>query len=372
MEYTQEAEQKTGVLGWLSANLGRLLVSLFVPVVTFVILWQGFIFLRDNEAPQLITAIVAIIWGVGGVAALYFVANYLIEQTPPRWMSSLQPFVFVGPALVILAWYLAVPVIRTVYLSLLDASSESFVGLQNYLYAFTNAAMLRAFRNNLLWLLQTVLCVGFGLVIAVLADRTAPWFETTIKSLIFMPMAISLVGAGVIWLFVYAFKPEGAEQIGILNAMITGLGLKPQAWLFNQPWNNFFLIAIGVWLQTGYAMVILSAALKGIPAELLEAGRIDGANEFQIFFRIMIPYIWGSIVTVSTTIIIWTLKVFDIVLTMTGGNYGTEVIANNFYVQRFVSYQNGRGSAIAIVLLIAVVPVMWYNLRQFSQQTEAF
>jgi alpha-glucoside transport system permease protein len=297
----------------------------------------------------------------------------MVEMLPVEFRARLLPFVFVGPALAILAWYLAIPVIRTFYLSLFDASSTNFVGLLNYGYAFTNSAMLLAFRNNLLWLVvETFLCVAFGLGIAVLADRVAGWFETVIKSLIFLPMAISLVGAGVIWLFVYAFRPAGAVQVGLLNGIISAFGIEPQAWLFLQPWNNFFLIIIGVWLQTGYAMVIFSAALKGIPDELLEAGRIDGANEFELFFQIMIPYIWGTIVTVATTIIIWTLKVFDIVLTMTGGNFGTEVIANHFYVQRFVSFQNGRGSAIAIVLLIAVIPVMIYNLRQFSEQTEAF
>jgi alpha-glucoside transport system permease protein len=156
-----------------------------------------------------------------------------------------------------------------------------------------------------------------------------------------------------------------------LNAILVGLGGEPQAWLTLRPWNNLFLIVIMIWLQTGYAMVLLSAALKGVPEELLEAGRIDGASEIQIFFRIMIPYIQGTIVTVSTTIIIFTLKIFDIVFVMTNGNYGTEVIASQQYKQMFKFQHFGRGSAIAMVLLIAVIPVMWYNLRQFGQQ-EAF
>lgn len=366
-------QREEGILYWIATNLSRLIISLFVPLLTFVVLWRVFIFLRDTQAPQWVTAIVAIIWGVGGVAALFYVANMVIEQFPPEWRSRLTPFVFVGPALVILGWYLAIPTLRTFYLSLFGASSDTFVGLDNYVYAFTNNAMLEAFRNNLLWLVMgTGFSVGLGLLIAVLADRTAAWFETVVKSLIFMPMAISLVGAGVIWLFVYAFKPAGAEQIGLLNGIVTALGGDPKAWIFLQPWNNFFLIVILIWMQTGYAMVILSAAIKGIPQELLEAGRIDGANEFQVFFRIMIPYIQGTIVTVSTTIIIFTLKIFDIVYTMTGGNYGTEVIANQQYRQMFRAYHYGRGSAIAIVLLVAVIPVMYYNLRQFGRQTEAF
>lgn len=368
-----ETRKPPGILEWITSTIGRILVSLFVPLITFVVLWRVFIFLRDSNAPQGVIAVVAILWGVGGVLALFLVANLVIEQLPVAWRNRLTPFVFVGPALAILTWYLFVPVLRTFYLSLFNADSTQFVGFDNYLYAFTDRAMLQAFRNNVLWLvIGTAFCVGFGLLIAVLSDRTAPWFESVIKSLIFMPMAISLVGAGIIWLFVYAFRPVGAEQIGILNAITTGLGIEPQAWLFLQPWNNLFLIIILIWLQTGYSMVILSSAIKGIPKELIEAGRIDGANEVQIFLSIMIPYIQGTIVTVSTTIAIFTLKIFDIVFTMTGGNFGTEVIANQFYVQMFRSNQTGRGAAIAIVLLIAVVPVMIYNLRQFSEQTEAF
>jgi alpha-glucoside transport system permease protein len=240
-------------------------------------------------------------------------------------------------------------------------------------YAVTSSAMLESFRNNLIWLVVgTGFSVGFGLLIAVLADRTDSRFEAIIKAFIFMPMAISMVGASVIWRFVYEFRPAGAEQIGLLNAILVGLGAEPQAWLLLRPWNTLFLIVIVVWLQTGYAMVIISAAIKGIPAELLEAGRTDGATEVQVFFRIIVPYIRGTLVTVSTTIILFTLKVFDIVQSMTGGNFGTQVIANEQFSQMFRAYHYGRGAAIAIVLLILVTPVMYYNLRQFARQTEAF
>lgn len=363
-----------GIVGWISTNIGRLLVSLFVPVITFIILWRVFIFLRDAQVSQWITAIVAIIWGVGGVMALFTVANYVIEQLPDVWKRRLTPFVFVGPALAILAWYLALPTVRSFIASLYDAQGQNFVGLDNYVYAFTSQEMLNSFRNNLLfWLIiGTAFSVGFGLLIAVLGDRTHPVFETVTKALIFMPMVISMVGASVIWRFVYEFRPPGAEQIGLLNAVATSLGMDPKAWLLLQPWNNFFLVAILVWLQTGYAMVILSAAIKGMPVDLLEAGRIDGANEFQIFRRITIPYIQGTLITVATTIILFTLKIFDIVQAMTGGNFGTQVIANVQYTQMFRQYNYGRAAAIAIILLIAVLPVMWYNLRQFGKQTEAF
>jgi alpha-glucoside transport system permease protein len=372
-QYVEEGDEPTGVLQWLGTNLGRLAISLFVPVVTFVVLWRVFIFLRDSQSPQWLTAVVAIVWGVGGSAALYFAANLVIEQLPPVMKGRLVPFVFVGPAIAILAWYLLLPTLRSFYASLLNARGEGPISLDNYVYAFTSSAMLESFRNNLIWLVVgTGLSVGFGLLIAVLADRTDARFEAIIKAFIFMPMAISMVGASVIWRFVYEFRPAGAEQIGLLNAVLVALGGEPQAWLLLRPWNTLFLIAIVAWLQTGYAMVIISAAIKGIPAELLEAGRTDGATEVQVFFRIIVPYIRGTLVTVSTTIILFTLKVFDIVQSMTGGNFGTQVIANEQFSQMFRAYHYGRGAAIAIVLLILVTPVMYYNLRQFARQTEAF
>jgi alpha-glucoside transport system permease protein len=201
----------------------------------------------------------------------------------------------------------------------------------------------------------------------VLADRSR--FERVAKSLIFLPMAISFVGAGIIWKFIYAYRPEGEEQIGILNAITTSFGGDPLNWITAKPWNTFLLIIVFVWLQTGFSMVLLSAALKGVPTELLEAARIDGANEFQVFFRVIIPTILGTIITVSTTIIIATLKVFDIVYVMaSGGQYGTDVIANEQYKQFFTFGNYGTGAAIAIVLLIVTIPVMVYNLRQFRER----
>jgi len=373
MQYDEAVGGPGRVWQWLATILSRLFVSLFVPVVTFIVLWRVFIFLRDSQTPQWVTATVAIIWGVGGVMALFLIANLVIDQLSDHWKGRLTPFIFVGPALAVLTWYLFLPTLRSFYTSLFDARSQVFVGLDNYIYAFTSDAMRESFRNNLLWLvIGTGFSVTFGLLIAVLADRTTPFFEAIIKALIFMPMAISMVGASVIWKFVYEFRPPGAEQIGLLNAIVTTLGLDSQAWLLLQPWNTILLIGILIWLQTGFAMVIISAAIKGIPSELLEAGRIDGASEIQVFFRIMIPYIQGTLVTVSTTIILFTLKIFDIVQSMTGGNFGTQVIANEQYTQMFRAFHFGRGAAIAIVLLLAVVPVMWYNLYQFGQQTEAF
>lgn len=365
----QKSVLSDGPFSWLAANLGRILVSLIVPILTFLVLWQGFIFLRDSNAPQLVIVLVAILWGVGGVGALYAVSNWLVEQLPTQWVSRLQPFVFVGPALAILFWFLALPTLRTLDLSLKDATGQRYIGLQNYIFALTDRIMLEAFRNNLLWMIfGTLFCVGLGLVIAVLADRSR--FESVYKAIIFMPMAISFVGAGVIWKFVYTYKGEGVgiSEIGLLNAIVLTLGGQSQPWLQLPPWNNFFLMVIMVWLQTGFAMVVISSAIKGISSEVLEAARVDGANEFQVFFKIIIPSIQGTLLTVTTTIVIFSLKLFDIVRVMTGGNYGTNVIANEFYIQRFTYGSAGRASAIAIVLLIAVIPVMIYNLRQFRER----
>jgi alpha-glucoside transport system permease protein len=370
MESARELGQPVGILNSICYTIGRVFISLLVPVVTFVVMWQGFIFLRDGNAPQSVMALVAIVWGVGGVALLFVLSNWLIEQLPARWARVLRPYVFVGPALAILTWYLALPTLRSFYFSFFNAQSDKFVGLDNYVFAFTDSAMVESFRNNLIWLVVgTGLSVIFGLLIAILADRSR--YEAIAKSVIFLPMAISFVGAGIIWRFVYFYKPPMEDQIGLLNAIVVAFGGQPQAWITLRPWNTLFLVAIMIWLNTGYATVLLSAALKGVPDELLEAGRIDGATEVQIFFSIIIPYIQGTIITVATTILIGCLKIFDIVFVMTNGNYGTEVMASQFYKQMFKFQNFGRGGAVAIVLLVAVIPFMLYNLRQFRER-EAF
>ncbi len=350
-------------------SLGRTLTAIASLLVTFVLLYVGFIFLRDSDAPRLVIALVAIIWGVGGVATLFYVGNMLVESLPGVWTTRIQPYVFVGPAIALLAWYLAFPTVRTLLDSLktVEGGVERFAGLENYQAVFTQRIMIEAWTNNLVWLIVgTSLTVGLGLLIAMLADRSS--FERIAKSAIFVPMAISMVGAGVIWKFVFDVNPE----IGLLNSIVTGLGGQAQDWLRQvQPYNNLFLIMVMVWLQTGFAMVLISAAIKGISEDLLEAARVDGANEIVIFFRIIIPSIMGTLVTVTTTTIIFTLKVFDIVMVMTGGQFGTEVIGVRFYKEMFTSGNKGLGSAIAVVLLLAVVPVMVYNLREFSKR-EAF
>ncbi|NLF12896.1 MAG: sugar ABC transporter permease [Anaerolineaceae bacterium] len=366
--------------------LGRLLLAIAIPFIAFAVLYAGFIWLRDSNAPRWLIAAVAILWGVGGVAMLYWIFNSIVERLPNQWTARLQPFVFVGPAMAILLWYLALPAVRTFYLSLFGRDgpprgaglieslrSSAFVGLDNYAAIFSERLLTEALRNNLMWIIiGSTMSVVIGLIVAVLADRSK--FERVAKSLIFLPMAISFVGASVIWNFVYEVRPEGSAQIGILNALTVALGGQPHPWdkwVQIAPWNNVFLILIVIWLQAGYAMVLYSAALKGIPEEIMEAARVDGATEVQAFFRIMIPSIAGTIITVWTTVVIFTLKIFDVVWVMTGGQFGTHVIATQFYRQSFTFRNSGYGSAIAIILLLTVIPVMIYNLKQFREQ-EAF
>jgi len=291
----------------------------------------------------------------------------VVEQYPDAWKRRLLPSVYVGPAVLLLGWLLVLPTVRTLYLSIFDATSSRFVGLANFGAVFTDRLLATALRNNLLWVFfGTILCVSLGLLIAILADRSS--FERLAKTIIFMPMAISFVAAGVIWKFIYYYTPE-EQQIGLLNAIVKAFGGEPQAWLtMVQPWNNLFLIVILVWMQTGFAMVIFSAAIKSVPDDILEAARVDGAGEIRIFFQIMIPYISGTLLSVTTTIIVFTLKIFDVVMVMTGGQYGTEVVATQFYRQLFMYQNTGYGSTLAIVLLIAVMPVIWINLRQFRRE----
>jgi alpha-glucoside transport system permease protein len=384
LKHIEEEDLSLGarLISWL----GRLFVSIGIPLIAFLVIYYGFIFLKESRADRWVIASVAIIWGVGGVALLYYVFNGVVERLPGDLSPRLQPFVFVGPALAILLWYLTVPVVRTFWLSLFgrdgppkgmglleSLQSDAFVGIGNYVSLFTERLLQEAMRNNLMWIVfGSTISVVLGLLVAALADRSS--FERVSKSLVFLPMAISFVGASVIWNFVYEVRPEGMEQIGLLNAITVSLGGQPHPWdkwIAIVPWNNIFLILIVIWLQTGYSMVLFSAALKGIPEEIVEAARIDGGSEIQIFFRIMVPYIMGTIITVWTTIVIFTLKIFDVVWVMTGGQFGTHVIATQFYRQSFTNRNSGFGSAIAIVLLIAVIPVMYYNLRQFREQ-EAF
>lgn len=333
---------------------------------------------------QVSSAIIAILLGVGGLVLYFFGTNWVLDRaaadqiTPTgqviksreRLREGIRPWLFVGPALILLAIYLVYPAIQTIWLSFFDDLSREFVGFDNYTWAFGDDGFLLSLRNNLLWLIIVPFtCTALGLIVAVLGDRVR--WESLAKSFIFMPMAISFVGAAIIWRFVYTYRSADAPQIGILNAMVTALGGEPIAWQTVPPGNNFALMVILIWIQTGFAMVLLSAALKGVPTETLEAARIDGASEIQIFFRIMIPQIMGTITVVMTTIIIVVLKVFDIVFTMTDGQFDTEVLGNYMYRWMFRNFDSGRGSMIAVTIMIAILPILIWNIYRFRKEEAA-
>lgn len=287
-----------------------------------------------------------------------------------RWRSWL----FVGPALLLIAFFLVYPTIMTIARSFFGRGTSmfgptvEFAGIKNWTYVFTNKVMLTALRNNALWaVLFTTCTVGFGLILAVLLDRVK--YEKIVKSIIFIPAAISMVGASVIWKFVYAYRPINMDQIGILNALVVGFGGQPVGWLIERPWiNNICLIVVGIWMWTGFCMVILSAAYKNIPKQLLEAARIDGANEWRVFRNVILPLLAPTAAVVATTMVVQVLKIFDIIFVMTNGNFSTEVIANRMYKEMFNFFNYGRASAIAVVLLILITPFMIFNIRRFARQ----
>jgi alpha-glucoside transport system permease protein len=295
--------------------------------------------------------------------AYILIIEAILRRVPRRVAPGLRPWLWLAPALTFVGVFLVYPTIATIVRSLQNRRGNDFVGLENYAWFFSQEDTLVALRNNVLWVvLLPLLVVGLGLLIAVLVDRVR--YESTVKSVVFLPLAISFVAAAVIWRFMYELDPN----VGTLNALVTAAGGDPVAWLIEQPWNNFFLIIVGVWLLTGFAMVILSAGLKGISTELLEAARVDGANETQVFRRIVLPLLAPTIAVVATTVVIYALKTFDVVFTMTNGNFDTNVIALLMYQELFNNGQPGRAAAVAVILFAAIVPVMYVNIQRFRQQ----
>ena len=350
--------------------------GLLAAVAALILL--AFLFMRDSGAPKALIAVVALTIGIGGVWGMFYAGDGVVDALPRRLRDAVRPWLFVGPAILIVGIYIVFPAVRTIWISFFDRTSRVFVGLANYAFIITDADMLLVLRNTLLWVvLVPLFSVLLGLLIAVLIDRIGRVVERIIKALIFLPMAISFVGASVIWRFVYYFQPAGYAQVGLLNAIVTALGGEPQAWLTQLPWNaigvpwmnNLFLIFIMIWLQTGFAMVILSAAVKGVPRELLEAASIDGAGEIRVFFRITIPHISPTVLTVSTTILFLVLKVFDVVFVMTSGNFDTDVVASRMYAEAFRFFDFGRGSALAVLLFIIVIPFMLRTVRRMRRES---
>ncbi len=348
--------------------------DLSVAIGVFVLIWLGLRVLRSETAldalgpfgGKLVQALIGIVLGVVGIWALFVVANSLVELLPPRATEFLRPYVFVLPAVAVVSLFLVVPAVGTIFQSFTEVP-EGEGPFYNYGQAFTDPALQIALRNNVIWLiLAPAGAVLIGLVFAGLVDRVKR--ESLAKSFIFIPICISGAGVAVIWRFIYEWRPPGTPQIGILNAIVAAFGGEPVPWLQEIPTNTLALIVAFIWLQTGFAMVILSAAIKGVPVELMEAARIDGAGELQTFLRIVLPSIRGSIITVFTVIAVAVLKVFDIVYVTTNGNFETDVIANRMFNEMFRFRNFGFATALAVILFVAVVPIMVINVRNLRQQ----
>jgi len=324
--------------------------------------------LRNGQGDQffakLLLAAIALLVGVGGIWLLFTGASSIVERFPPRIRDRVLPMVFIAPAVLLLLIYLVYPAVVTVIGSFQDEAGA--FTLANW-ESLATPPFLEIMRNNILWLVVgTSGSVGLGLLTAAIFDRIRR--ESLAKVFVFLPLAISLVGATVIWKFVYAWAPPSQPQYGLLNAFWTSFGFEPIAWATTFPINLPAEMVILIWLQTGFAMVVFSAAIKGVSTEVIEAARLDGASEIQLFGRVIVPMIRGTIVTVTTTIAIVTLKVFDIVMSISGGRNHDDVVAVRMFAEMFQFFNDGRAAALATVLFIAVLPVMILNLRNFKRQ----
>ncbi len=320
---------------------------------------------------KVLNALVAILLGVGGITLLYFLLNAVVERLPRRWEERLKPYVFVAPAVLVVGLFLVYPAVQTVVYSFANDDSSGWVGLDNYVTLLGDASFRSALINNVLWIVVVpTMSVVIGLLVAVLADKLKARGESIAKSVIFLPMAISFVGAATIWGFIYDADLRGGGQIGLLNAIVVALGFDPVVWLQVSTFalNDFLLMVIMIWLQAGFAMVLLSAAIKNVPEETIEAARIDGATEIKIFFQIVVPQIWATVLVVFTTVLILVMKIFDIVYVTTNGAYDTEVVANVFFKQLFEFGNNGQAAAVVVVLMIAVIPLMVYQVRRYKAE----
>ncbi len=318
---------------------------------------------------RVINALLAIISGVGGALVLFWLLNQLAERLPSKWEDRLKPYLYVLPALAVIASFLLYPAIQTIVYSFANETSTQWVGFENYTNLLSQNDFVQVtLVNTLLWIaLVPAVVVALGLMVAVLADRLNPRGEKLSKTIIFLPMAISGVASAAIWRFVYEVRPAGESQIGLQNGVWTALGFEPVAWLQvdNAKLNTFMLMIILVWAQAGFAMVLLSAAIKGVPDETLEAAMVDGANQRQIFFRVIVPQIWGTVITVFITVLIGVMKIFDVVYVMTGGNFNTDVIAVRFITELITNGDAGRAAAIVVMLMIAIIPIMVYQVRHY-------
>ena len=354
---------------WLKVLLG--LAGL---VVTAVVMLNVFISFRDFPQwygnSRILIGIVAIVVGVGGTGLLFRFLNMLIEGLPQRISLKVMPYAYLLPGFGLMTLMLLYPTVQTVMYSFANKDSTAWVGFENYTTIFGQQGFRESLLNNLLWLIFVpAITVALGIVVAVLADKLSSRGESFAKSVIFLPMAISFVGASAIWNLVYDYT-SGANQTGLLNQLWTMVGGEPQTWLQNSTLhlNSFLLMVILVWLQVGFAMTLLSSAIKGVPEDTLEAARIDGASEWQIFWKVVLPQIKGTTITVFITVLILVLKIFDIIFVLTNGKYNTNVIANLYYFTAFKSQNAGTSSAIVVVLLVAILPVLIYQVRHFRAE----
>jgi alpha-glucoside transport system permease protein len=323
---------------------------------------------------KLINAVLAVIAGIGVALALYWVLNKLAELMPERAEARVKPYFYILPAYLAITVYLIWPAIQSVIASFQNDTSDEWVGLDNYTDLLSSEDFRNTILNTFLWMLIVpAACIVIGLAVATLTDRLSARGEKFTKTIIFLPMAISAIGAAVVWSFVYETRPAGQPQIGLQNAIITALGFDPVAWLEQSQFhfNSLMLMLVLLWAQVGFSMVLLSAAVKGVPVDTLEAARIDGANERQTFFKVVVPQIKGTIITVFITVLISVMKIFDIVYVMTNGNFNTNVVGNEFYNQFSTFFNNGAASAIVVMLLLAMIPIMWYQVRHFKAEEAA-
>jgi alpha-glucoside transport system permease protein len=320
-----------------------------------------------------LAAVVTVIIGVGAAVAVYWVLNKLAELLPGRMEDRIKPWLYILPAYLAIVLFLLYPAIRTIYDSFrnFQEGQETFVGLQNYTDLLTNHGFQQTLFNTLLWMIIVPLAtIIIGLAIATLADRLATRGENFSKTIIFLPMAISMVGAATVWKFVYAYQAGDQQQIGLLNAVKVGLGGDPVPWIQQTQFhlNSVLLMVMLLWAQIGFGMVLLSAAIKGVPTDTLEAARIDGANDRQIFGRVVVPQIKGTIIVVFITTLISAMKTFDVVYVMTNGAFNTNILGVEFFNQLYTNANNGAAAAIVVMLLIATAPVMYYQVRAFRAE----
>ena len=323
---------------------------------------------------QVLSTVLTVVAGIAAALAVYWVLNKLAESLPGGWESRIKPYFYVAPAVAAIGVYLVYPTVVTIIDSLKSSDSSSFVGLDNFGKLLGTPAFRQTLLNSLLWIaVVPAACIVVGLLVAALADRLAPRAEKAAKTIIFMPMAISAVGSATVWRFMYATQPAGTPQTGLLNGIVTALGHDPIPWLQQSTLhsNSLLLMVMLLWGQAGFSMVLLSAAIKGVPTETLEAARLDGAGEMLIFRRVILPQIRGTLITVFVTVLITVMKIFDVIYVTTNGAFNTNVVGLEFFNQLYTNYNYGYASAIVVMLLIAIVPIMIYQIRHFRAEESA-